>query len=71
MQAVRPLQFSSALLVLLLLCSPLLAQQPIPSPPQISAGGHLLVDFDSGRVLAEHGADNRLEPASLTKIMTA
>src|SRR5690606_22243639 len=31
----------------------------------------LLVDFDSGRVLAEHQADERMEPASLTKLMTA
>jgi len=71
-QPVRLRKSQCALLLLLLfLGTSLLAQRPIPSPPQISAGGHLLVDFDSGRVLAENGADNRLEPASLTKIMTA
>jgi D-alanyl-D-alanine carboxypeptidase (penicillin-binding protein 5/6) len=37
----------------------------------VAATGHLLVDFDSGAVLAEANADERLEPASLTKIMTA
>jgi D-alanyl-D-alanine carboxypeptidase (penicillin-binding protein 5/6) len=30
-----------------------------------------LIDFHSGKVLAEKGTNNRLEPASLTKIMTA
>jgi D-alanyl-D-alanine carboxypeptidase (penicillin-binding protein 5/6) len=44
---------------------------PIPDPPQLAARGYLLVDHDSGAVLAESNADERLEPASLTKIMTA
>jgi serine-type D-Ala-D-Ala carboxypeptidase (penicillin-binding protein 5/6) len=45
-------------------------QQPIPDPPQVAAKGYLLIDFNSGRILAEMNADERLEPASLTKIMT-
>jgi D-alanyl-D-alanine carboxypeptidase (penicillin-binding protein 5/6) len=44
---------------------------PVPAPPSVAATGHLLIDFDSGHVLAENNADQRLEPASLTKIMTA
>ncbi|WP_428608490.1 D-alanyl-D-alanine carboxypeptidase family protein [Sedimenticola sp.] len=44
---------------------------PIPAPPSVAASGHLLIDFDSGHVLAENNAEQRLEPASLTKIMTA
>lgn len=47
------------------------AAPPIPAAPQIAASGHLLFEMQSGRVLAEHNADERLEPASLTKIMTA
>jgi len=47
------------------------ADTPVPSPPQIPGSAHVLVDMDSGRVLAESNADSRLEPASLTKIMTA
>ncbi len=47
------------------------ATTPTPAPPEVSASGYLLVDFHSGKVLAEKGASNRLEPASLTKIMTA
>jgi len=42
-----------------------------PAPPQIVATGHLLADFDSDLAISEENADRRLEPASLTKIMTA
>ncbi len=42
----------------------------IPDPPTLPVKGYLLIDFASGAVLAEHDADTRLEPASLTKIMT-
>jgi D-alanyl-D-alanine carboxypeptidase (penicillin-binding protein 5/6) len=45
--------------------------QQTPAPPAIDASGYLLVDFDSGTVLAEKDAQQQLEPASLTKIMTA
>ncbi len=47
------------------------AAVPIPKPPAINARAHILVDYDSGRVLAESNADERMEPASLTKVMTA
>jgi D-alanyl-D-alanine carboxypeptidase (penicillin-binding protein 5/6) len=47
------------------------ADTPVPAPPQVPGTAHILVDMDSGRVLAESNADLRLEPASLTKIMTA
>ncbi|MGE0581282.1 MAG: D-alanyl-D-alanine carboxypeptidase family protein [Steroidobacteraceae bacterium] len=47
------------------------AAVPIPKPPAISARALILVDYDSGRVLAEQNADARMEPASLTKVMTA
>ncbi|QFU01323.1 D-alanyl-D-alanine carboxypeptidase DacC precursor [Halomonas sp. THAF5a] len=67
-----------ALLVsLLLVASQAVAQsipQPqtmIPSPPQLAASSWILMDADSGRVLAEHNSRERLPPASLTKLMTA
>ncbi len=44
---------------------------PIPDPPELAAKGYLLVEHNSGSVLAESNAGERLEPASLTKIMTA
>nr|WP_228704338.1 D-alanyl-D-alanine carboxypeptidase family protein [Marinobacter daqiaonensis] len=43
----------------------------IPSPPQISASSYILLDPASGRVLMEENSDERLPPASLTKMMTA
>jgi serine-type D-Ala-D-Ala carboxypeptidase (penicillin-binding protein 5/6) len=44
---------------------------PIPAPPAIDAHSYILVDYQSGRVLAQSHADDRAEPASLTKLMTA
>lgn len=44
---------------------------PVPAPPSFDASGYLLVDFHSGRVLAERSQDDRVEPASITKLMTA
>ncbi len=62
----------NALLALLLLWSfSATAARPIPAAPKIAATGYLLIDFDSGKALAEKNADQPLEPASLTKIMTA
>ncbi|MDZ7852510.1 MAG: D-alanyl-D-alanine carboxypeptidase family protein [Halomonas sp.] len=46
-------------------------QTMIPSPPQLAATSWILMDADSGRILVEHNADERLPPASLTKLMTA
>lgn len=43
----------------------------IPSPPQIAASGYILVDAQSGKVLVEKNADEKLPPASLTKLMTS
>jgi D-alanyl-D-alanine carboxypeptidase (penicillin-binding protein 5/6) len=44
---------------------------PVPAPPQLGANSYILVDFNSGRVLVEHNPDVRVEPASITKLMTA
>ena len=46
------------------------APTPVPSPPKIGAESHILMDFRSGKVLVENNADNRVDPASITKIMT-
>lgn len=47
------------------------AQTIIPAAPQLAASSWILMDADSGRILAEHNSDERLPPASLTKLMTA
>ena len=72
------------LLLICLVCLPGLsawAQTPVPdavsmvrpvaAAPQIGAKSYLLVDFNSERILVEHNADMRVEPASITKLMTA
>ncbi|MGP4123174.1 MAG: D-alanyl-D-alanine carboxypeptidase DacA [Sodalis sp. (in: enterobacteria)] len=43
----------------------------IPVVPQIDAESYILVDYNSGKVLAEMNADTRHNPASLTKMMTS
>ena len=43
----------------------------IPSPPQLAAKSYVLLDAASGKVLVENNGDQRLPPASLTKLMTA
>jgi len=47
------------------------AAAPIPNPPELDATSYLLVDFDTGAALAEKDADKPVEPASITKLMTA
>jgi len=47
------------------------ASVPVPAPPQVSAKNYLLIDFNSGRILAEKDADMQIEPASITKLMTS
>jgi len=59
-------------LFLLSLVSNLSARTPlVPAPPAIRATAYLLIDANSGRVLAEKNSMERVEPASLTKLMTA
>ena len=42
----------------------------VPDAPKINAKGFILIDYNTGKVIAENEADTRLEPASLTKLMT-
>lgn len=60
-------------LSLLLLSAPTVwaNQQVIPSAPQLAAKSYVLLDAASGKVLVENNGDQRLPPASLTKLMTA
>ncbi len=59
-------------LLLVILCLPLLAfAEQLPTPPSLAARSWLLVDVASGQTLAAQAPDLRLEPASLTKLMTA
>ena len=60
---------------ILLACLPLAVVVPAaaqaPQPPEIAAKAYLLMDVTSGQVLASRAPDDPVEPASLTKLMSA
>lgn len=60
---------------ILLACLPLVVALPaaaqVPQPPEIAAKAYLLIDITSGQVLASRTPDDPVEPASLTKLMSA
>jgi len=60
-----------ALALLLGLAPAASAETLMPTAPSIAARNWILVDFASGQTLAESQADQKIEPASLTKLMTA
>ncbi|WP_064604271.1 D-alanyl-D-alanine carboxypeptidase family protein [Photobacterium sp. J15] len=43
----------------------------IPDPPVLGAKGYVLMDYHTGQILVEKNAHQRLNPASLTKLMTS
>ncbi len=47
------------------------AEVPIPTPPAVDARSYLVVDYRTDKTLAASNPDARMEPASLTKLMTA
>jgi D-alanyl-D-alanine carboxypeptidase (penicillin-binding protein 5/6) len=61
--------------ILLLLClAPMLASaqtDPLPAMPQLAAKSYVLFDYNSNQILVDRDGDARMEPASLTKLMTA
>jgi D-alanyl-D-alanine carboxypeptidase (penicillin-binding protein 5/6) len=68
----RPLLHAVSLLVLTLACAlPARAGAPLPPPPVVAARTAVLLDAYSGRILAAQNDTERVEPASLTKLMTS
>ena len=57
--------------VLLTLGSTGARAEPVPPPPQVPVRGYILMDHQSGNILANLKGDERMEPASITKLMTA
>lgn len=47
------------------------AQAQMPQPPEVAARAYLLIDVTANQVLAAKDPDMAVEPASLTKLMTA
>lgn len=74
-------------LLCLLFCGALFAQTPtlpqpalptpkappvaVPDPPSLPVKAAILVEFATGQVIVAQGADERVEPASITKVMAA
>jgi D-alanyl-D-alanine carboxypeptidase (penicillin-binding protein 5/6) len=48
-----------------------LVSQPLPQAPEVIAKAYLLMDVNAHQILAEQAADEPIEPASLTKLMSA
>lgn len=71
MRTRHPLFFRSMLVAACLFSLCASASIPIPAPPAINAKGYILIESTTGHVLAQKNPDEKLEPASLTKIMTA
>ncbi len=69
--------FSTAFLYLTLMLALLLAANAqatsalIPAPPQVSARSYLVMDTDTGHIIAADRESERFAPASLTKMMTS
>jgi D-alanyl-D-alanine carboxypeptidase (penicillin-binding protein 5/6) len=64
------LRFLAACGLSFLVSLPLYAEQ-LPIPPAVAAKSWLLLDTGSGQILTSELPDERVEPASLTKMMTA
>jgi D-alanyl-D-alanine carboxypeptidase (penicillin-binding protein 5/6) len=67
---IRSLLAAALLSIASLVTDSACAAAPIPAPPAVPARAYLLEDFQTSRVLASDHADDRMEPASLTKLMT-
>ena len=57
--------------LLFLIAPAVQAADQLPDAPSIDARAWILMDYASGKVLSECNADEKLDPASLTKIMTS
>jgi len=49
---------------------PVVAEAPVPPPPDVDGKSWVLMDYATGQVLASKEPDLRVEPASITKVMT-
>ncbi len=72
MRIISTVALGALVLGLLAILAPPFAEAAVlnPTPPKIKARSYILQDYDSGRVLVEVNADEPVEPASLTKMMT-
>ncbi|MDD2920550.1 D-alanyl-D-alanine carboxypeptidase family protein [Rhodoferax sp.] len=65
------MSFMKKLFLLLMAWLALSAAAQVPQPPEIAARSYLLLDVTANQILAQKDIDTPVEPASLTKLMTA
>ena len=60
-----------SLLAILLAALSLAVAAQMPQPPEVAARAYMLLDVTANQILASKDIDSPVEPASLTKLMTA
>src|SRR6056297_2185673 len=69
--ALKNLALKSLALTILALAPATTVQAQVPSAPELGATSYVLLDFHSGETIAEKQPNLRVEPASITKLMTS
>ena len=64
-------KFTKSFLIALLIITGVNLLAIVPSAPEIPAKAYILIDYDTGKVLASKNADMQIAPSSLTKMMTS
>ena len=59
------------LLFTLLVSNIILGQSFVPNAPELNLKGYILIDPTTNTIIAESNSDGFIEPASMTKVMTA
>lgn len=67
----RFIRLPAVFLFFIIVASLQAAPLPIPKPPSTGARAFIVQDFYSNRIIAEKDSDKSVEPASITKLMTA
>ncbi len=71
MNKTNPIKAYCSLLFLLLSMTSFAQNQLVPAPPAVAAESYVLMDYHSNHILMEKNPHERVEPASITKLMTA
>ena len=56
--------------LLILVCVLSTSAMALPAAPELAAKSYLLIDFNTGQVIVQKDPDKRVEPASITKLMS-
>ena len=65
------LQYSLALALIVSTSNFILAQSFVPNAPDLNLKSYILIEPETNTIIAESNSDGLIEPASMTKVMTA